>query len=247
MTVVLGGNPILTQLSVEIPEGLSVAIVGQSGTGKTTLLRAIAGLIKPTSGRVLIGDNAPEDLYGSAKLAFLFQEAYLWQHLTVRQNLELVFRVHRRPIDEEHLISQLNTVGLRDAADLYPFQLSVGMKARSAIARALCIPPHVLLMDEPFAGLDPVRRSELNKTIRNTCRSLGATSIWVTHDVVEAIMFADYVIAMAPSKVVELFDTRSLPEVEDAGNLPAAVRSLRDQIIGVTWGIPSPNGAKGVN
>jgi NitT/TauT family transport system ATP-binding protein len=236
--VTLGGNPVLRDLSFAVPEGLSVAIVGQSGTGKTTLLRAIAGLIKPTSGEVFIDGSAPAELYGSAKLAFLFQEAYLWQHLTVRQNLELIYQVHRRPVDETHLISQLKTVGLQDATDLYPFQLSVGMKARAAIARALCLPPQVLLMDEPFAGLDPVRRTELNKTIQTTCHRLGATSLWVTHDVVEALMFGDLVMAMAPSKVIELFDTRSLPHVTDAGILPEPVRSLRDRIISVTSGTP---------
>ncbi len=141
LTVILGNAPVLQNLSILVPEGAAVAIVGQSGTGKTTLLRAIAGLIAPSGGRILIGGNPPEALYGSAKLAFLFQEAYLWQHLTVRQNLQLVYNVHNLQVNIEHVNRQLETVGLSAAADLFPFQLSVGMKARAAIARALCLPP----------------------------------------------------------------------------------------------------------
>jgi ABC-type nitrate/sulfonate/bicarbonate transport system ATPase subunit len=95
-------------------------------------------------------------------------------------------------------------------------------------------------MDEPFAALDPIRRTELNKVVRGTCRALNATSIWVTHDVVEALLFADFIVAMTPAKEVEIFDTLDLPAIADSGALPATALSLRDRIIGATWGQPIP-------
>lgn len=234
VTVILGTQNVIQDFNLSVEAGISVAIVGQSGTGKTTLLRTIAGLIKPSVGKVLINSLPPESLYGTANLAFLFQEAYLWQHLTVQQNLELVFKIYGRDTDYKHIKSHLDSVGLWDARNNYPYQLSVGMKARTAIARAMCFPPQVLLMDEPFASLDPVRRADMNKIIKKTCKQIHATSIWVTHDVVEAILFADVVIAISPFKTFKIFDTTKLPRIDDSGCLPLSIRNLRDQIIDIT-------------
>lgn len=239
LSVMLGERLVLQNVNLEIPSGLSVAIVGESGVGKTTLLRILAGLVEPTCGKVAIGGGRPADLYGSTKLAFLYQEANLWLHLTVRQNLELVYKINDIAINHEHISAQIRTVGLQNAENLWPHQLSAGMKARAAIARALCLPPKVLLMDEPFAALDPARRSDLNTEIRKRCRSLHATSVWVTHDVVESLVFSDMVIALPRSGSVRTFDTRALPHVEDTGALPAPVRNIRDEILTLISGAES--------
>lgn len=233
--IVLGNRKVLSGIDLQVESGSSVALVGKSGIGKTTLLRAIGGLIVPHSGCIRIGGVRPEELYGTAKLALLFQQACLWQHLTVRENLELLYRLHRRRIDRAHIGKQLKAVDLEEAASLYPYQLSTGMKARATIARALCIPPEVLLMDEPLAALDPVRRVDLSRVLRNTCQFIGATAIWITHDVVEALTLADRIIVVASASNVMSFDTRSLPVVSDSGNLPERTRELRDRIIDACW------------
>lgn len=235
ISVIFNGLHVIKNFSLIIDAGTSVAIVGQSGTGKTTLLRTIAGLIKPSEGRVLIDSSSPESLYGTTNISFLFQEAYLWQHLTIQKNLELIFQIYNKEIDIDRIKDHLDSVGLWNSRDYYPHQLSVGMKARTAIARAMCFPPQVLLMDEPFASLDPVRRTDMNEIMKKTCRQLSATSIWVTHDVVEAILFADIVVAISPSQSFDVFDTKPLPTGKDSNYLPLDIRNLRDKIISVTF------------
>lgn len=173
--------------------------------------------------------------YGDGKIGFLFQEACLFPHLTLRENLELAFRAQRRPVDREKVTTQLASMGLAHAAGLFPYQASVGMKARTAIARILCVPPELLLMDEPLASLDPVRRTDLNKLIRRVCKSIGATCVWTTHNVAEALLFSDLIVALTPSNEIELFTTTHLPPITDEGDLPAAARELRDAIIHSTW------------
>jgi ABC-type nitrate/sulfonate/bicarbonate transport system ATPase subunit len=231
LCIELAKRPILTAFDLVVQSGMSVAILGRSGVGKTTLLRAIAGLIPPCSGAVRIGGQSPQYYYGSAKIGFLFQRAYLWQHLTVRQNLELVYQIHARPIDHNQIEKQLAAVDLLEVASLHPFQLSAGMKARAAIARALCLPPQVLLMDEPFAALDPLRRTALNRTIRGTARELEATTVWITHDVIEALMFADRIVVLNGTPEPQIFDTTTVPPVLDPGQLRESTRTLRDRII----------------
>jgi ABC-type nitrate/sulfonate/bicarbonate transport system ATPase subunit len=226
-----GNVAVIRDLSAAIPSGKAVAVVGPSGAGKTSLLRIIAGLAIASHGSALLDGKAADHYYGTSKLSFLFQEACLCPHLTIRQNIELHYRAHRRQPDPKQIDCQLGVVGLTTAAARYPHELSIGMKARAAIARMLCLPPKLLLMDEPFAALDPVRRLELNKEIGMRCRELGATSIWVSHDVVEAIMFADIIIGIDSKGCNRCYDLSGIPPVEDSGLLPEAARHLRDQIV----------------
>ena len=233
ITVYLGTNLVLRNISLDILSGSSTAVVGLSGCGKTTLLRTIAGLVEPKRGTVRIDGLSPQSTYGQGILAFLFQEAYLWQHLTVAQNLELVLRLHRRAPDSKLIKAQLARVGLEHAEKLYPYQLSVGMRARAAIARAHCVPPQVLLMDEPFAALDPLRRLDLNRQVQDLRREYRSTVIWVTHEVTEALQFASQIVAFPqpPQEGVAVFDLQGMPPIADPGRLPDAAIRLRDRIL----------------
>lgn len=227
----LGGNPVLRNLDISVSSGSAVAVVGPSGAGKTSLLRTVAGLLAPNAGQVLLDGREPAHYHGSAKLAFLFQEACLCPHLTVRENLELVYWAVRRTPDRAQIDRQLTAVGLNAAAGKYPHECSVGMRARAAIARSLCLPPGILLMDEPFAALDPVRRLELNQAVARHRRERGITLMWVSHDVPEALMFADFILGLDAHGQSHWYDRRGLEAIADVGALPSSARMLRDQII----------------
>jgi NitT/TauT family transport system ATP-binding protein len=233
LRVDLSGRTILHNVTTEITSGASAALVGRSGVGKTTILRCAAGLLAPTSGTVHIGDRQPRELYGQGMLSYLFQEACLWPHLTIKESLELTYRLHGIPPDLRAIDHQIGEVGLEAAAELYPYQLSVGMKARAAIARAFCIPPKVLLMDEPFASIDTLRRFDLNKQVQALRSEHGCTVVWVTHDVVEALQFATTVVAVSPdpARNITTLDVQGLPEITDPASLSPEALAIRDQIL----------------
>ena len=233
LAVSLGGRTVLQNVSLSVPSGASVAIVGVSGVGKTTLLRCVAGLLTPTGGRVLVDGRAPGRLYGKGAMAFLFQEACLWRHLTAQQTLDLTFRLYGLPSKEDEIEKLLARVGLSGFGSYYPHRMSVGMKARLAIARAFCVAPSLLLMDEPFAAIDPLRRLDLNKQVQTMRREAGCTVMWVTHDVVEALQFGTHVIALPlwRSQTVQLIDLESLPAIEDGANLPPEALAMRARLL----------------
>lgn len=254
LEVALANRTVLRNVSCEIPSGASLAVVGVSGAGKTTFLRALAGLIQPRQhadrkhwlskllangvngvrieGLVSIGGEAPAALYGD-RLAFLFQEACLWRNLTVEETLQLVYRMRDREPDPGRIAHQLDVVGLTAARDMYPHQLSVGMRARLAIARAFCIPPRLLLMDEPFAAVDPIRRVDLNRRVELLRRESGCTVAWVTHDVVEALQFGTHILALTPppASTAEMIDIQGLSTIEDAASLPQDALAMRNSIL----------------
>ena len=244
LAVSLGGRAVLHNLSLSIPSGASTAIVGASGAGKTTLLRCVAGLLPPTDGRVLVDGRAPACLYGQGAMAFLFQEACLWRHLTAQRTLELTFELYGGTPRNGDVAALLDRVGLSGFGSYYPHQMSVGMKARLAIARAFCVSPSLLLMDEPFAALDPLRRQDLNRQVQAMRREAGCTVMWVTHDVVEALQFATHVIALphGSQQSTELIDLGSLPRIEDGANLPPEALMMRDRLLDTIVGRHSPTG-----
>jgi phospholipid/cholesterol/gamma-HCH transport system ATP-binding protein len=206
-----GKRPILKGISMAVPKGKLVAIMGGSGCGKTTLLRLIGGQLKPSSGKVtvagkVVSDLDREELYAlRRKMSMLFQFGALFTDMSVFDNIAFQLREHTElPEDmiRDLVLMKLNAVGLRGTAKLYPAELSGGMARRVALARAVALDPELIMYDEPFAGLDPISLAAVGNTIRRLNDALGATSIVVTHDVIESLQIVDYLYFVADGKIV---------------------------------------------
>ncbi|GGM12878.1 ABC transporter [Dactylosporangium sucinum] len=209
-------------LTFKLADGEFACLVGPSGCGKTTLLRCVAGLLAPTAGEVRVGDrvvDGPPD-----GLAVVFQEygRSLFPWMRVRDNVALPLRSpdKRRLVDEA-----LAAVGLEDAHDAYPWQLSGGMQQRVAIARAIAFEPRVLLMDEPFAAVDAQTRAELEDLIRQVWQRLRVTLLFVTHDIDEAVYLGQRVIVLSksPTHIIDALDV-DLPAERDQLTTRSAAR-----------------------
>lgn len=206
-----GDKVIYDDISLTIPKGKVVAVMGPSGIGKTTLLRLIAGQIKPDSGEIIVdGENIPalkrNALYDARKkMSMLFQSGALFSEMSVFENVAFPIREHcKLPEDliEAMVLMKLNSVGLRGAAHLMPSELSGGMARRAALARSIALDPQLIMYDEPFAGQDPISMGVLIRLIRSLNDALGLTSIVVSHDVNEVMSIADYAYIMANQKVI---------------------------------------------
>lgn len=183
VTISRRGNLLVSDLDLSIRPGEVLAVMGPSGAGKTTLVRAIAGLTPVDSGVITRGDG---------RVAMVFQDARLLPWRTALENVELVLDRAERP----RAIEWLERVGLGDAADVHPAGLSGGMRQRVAIARALAIGAPLVLVDEPFAHLDPVTAGQLRDDLLSHLRDTGSTVIWITHAPGEAAAVADRTLVM---------------------------------------------------
>ncbi|MHC3757496.1 amino acid ABC transporter ATP-binding protein [Streptococcus suis] len=193
---------IFSNYDLVIPEGKIVAIVGQSGGGKTTLLRMLAGLETIDSGTLMYnGQELPlEELGKRHLLGFVFQDFQLFPHLSVLENLVLSpmkTQNMTRSEAEDKALKLLDTLGLANHANAYPFSLSGGQKQRVALARAMMIDPEIIGYDEPTSALDPELRKEVEKLILEN-RATGITQIVVTHDMQFAENIADEIIKIEP-------------------------------------------------
>lgn len=175
----------------EIADGEQVALLGGSGTGKTTLLHAIAGIVTPDSGRVLFspGDvdvtklpEAARDVFRGKHIGYIFQTHHLLPGFTALENVLLGMSFTGRPAEREWAIHLLTEVGLADRLDYKPAKLSVGQQQRVAVARALANRPKLVLADEPTGALDPTTAQQVLELIRKLCREVNASLILVTHD-----------------------------------------------------------------
>jgi phospholipid/cholesterol/gamma-HCH transport system ATP-binding protein len=202
---------ILKGVAMDIPRGKLVAIMGNSGCGKTTLLRLIGGQLRPARGALLLdGQSVPDmphaQLYAlRRRMGMLFQFGALFTDISVFDNVAYPIREHTRLSEEmirDMVLMKLNAVGLRGAHALMPTELSGGMARRVALARAIALDPMLIMYDEPFTGLDPISMGVIGHLIRRLNDALGATTLLVTHDVQEAFGLVDYIYFMSGGEVV---------------------------------------------
>jgi phospholipid/cholesterol/gamma-HCH transport system ATP-binding protein len=204
-------RPVLAGIDMAIPRGKVVAIMGASGSGKTTILRLIGGQLRPARGKVVVAGQSVADLDRAGlfalrrRVGMLFQFGALFTDLTVFENVAFPMR-ELTDLPEELIrdlvLMKLNGVGLRGAAQVMPSQLSGGMARRVALARAIALDPRLVMYDEPFAGLDPISLGIVGQLIRKLNDALGITSVVVTHDVYESLKIVDYLYFVSEGRIV---------------------------------------------
>lgn len=219
-----GQRQIFKNLNISIPKGQVIAIMGPSGTGKTTLLRLITRQLRPDSGSILIegvdiGKLNQKELYRMRRrFGMLFQNGALLTDISVFENVAFPLREHTRlpnRLIRHVVLTKLHAVGLRGAADMMPAELSGGMARRVALARAMVMDPDILIYDEPFVGLDPISMGVIVRLVRKMNDALGISSILVSHDVQEIATVSDCSYLISDGKVAasgspdELSNTRS--------------------------------------
>ena len=203
-----GRQRVLRDISFSLPRGHTLAIIGESGCGKTVLLKTIIGLLNPTRGKVffdgqdLTAMNEKELTQQRIRFGFLFQQAALFDSMTIAQNVAFPLRQHSRKSEqqiEQDVLSRLGEVGLpEDILRKKPAELSGGMRKRVGLARALAMEPEIILYDEPTTGLDPIMADVINELILSTRRKHPVTSVVVTHDMRTARKVADRVVMLWP-------------------------------------------------
>jgi putative spermidine/putrescine transport system ATP-binding protein len=204
-----GAGLAVDDVTLEVRDGELMALVGPSGCGKSTLLRIIAGFLRQTAGRVIIGDGAVDDVPAERReVGIVFQNYALFPHMTVANNVAYGLAVRRIPREarRKQTLDILNTVQMKSFADRYPRELSGGQQQRVALARALVLRPKLLLLDEPFAALDKNLRLDMQIEIKRLQRQFGLTAIMVTHDQSEAMSISDR-IAVMNRGCIEQLDT----------------------------------------
>ena len=227
---------IFAGVDLVIPRGKVVAIMGPSGTGKTTLLRLIGGQLQPLQGHIKVAGQDVHHLSESGlyklrkKMGMLFQSGGLFTHLNVFENVAFSLREHTRLSDamiRSIVLIKLQMVGLRGAQDLRPSELSGGMARRVALARAMALDPSLIMYDEPFSGQDPISMGVLVKLIRTVNDALGLTSIIVSHDVQETLSIADYVYVISDGKLIGQGTSQSITK-DSSEKLQQFLRGLPD-------------------
>lgn len=211
LTFSRGSRKIFDNIDLKIPRGKVTAVMGPSGTGKTTLLKLIGGQLRADSGSIMLDDQNIVKLRRSElfslreRMGMLFQSGALFTDMSVFDNVAFPIRVHTDLSEEmirDIVLMKLQAVGLRGANGLMPSELSGGMARRVALARAIALDPDIVMYDEPFTGQDPIAMGVLVNLIRRLNQALGHTSIIVSHDIEETLSIADYVYIVSDSRVI---------------------------------------------
>ncbi len=228
---------------LEVERGEFVSFLGPSGCGKTTTLRMIAGFERPTAGRIHVGDVDVTDRPPNRRnVGMVFQSYALFPNMTVAQNIGFGLRVRHRPATEiaQRVDELLALIHLPDVGSRYPYQLSGGQQQRVALARALAIEPQVLLLDEPLSALDAKIRVALRAEIRSIQRTLGITTVYVTHDQEEALSLSDRIVVMGHGRIeqvgtpFEVYNRPATPFVAAfVGTLNSVIAIVEDAPTGV--------------
>ncbi len=219
-----GKREVLKGINLTIPRGKIVAILGVSGSGKTTLLRHFGGQLRPARGSVkfmgqVVHELDNDELYKMRlKMGMMFQVSGLFTDLSVYDNLAFPMREHTDLPEElihDLVLMKLHAVGLRNARNLMPSELSGGMERRVALARAIATDPALIIYDEPFAGLDPISLNTIANLIRKLNDALGVTSVVVTYDLSESLKIVDYAYFINDGVVVAEGDVAGMIESKD--------------------------------
>lgn len=213
LNITFGTHTVLDNIDLDVYKGETLAVLGPSGTGKSTVLRSMIGLLEPNGGQIFIqGEDASgldEDGWNRLrmKMGMVFQYSALFDFLTVGENVAFGLRQHTDKSNEEiqGIVTQmLDLVGLPGTQDLYPAELSGGMKKRVGLARAIAVNPEIVLYDEPTAGLDPIMSRNISRLIKKTQEQLHVTSVLVTHDMQSAFYAADRVAMLYEGHIVAI-------------------------------------------
>jgi len=219
-----GDNKVLDGFNLEVKRGETLVIIGQSGIGKSVLLKLIIGLLKPEEGRIVIdgtditglGEN---DLNGiRRKFGMLFQSSALLNSLSVEENVALPLKEHTRLSKEEisrRVKEKLKLVGLEDVEGMKPADLSGGMKKRVGLARAIIRNPEIILYDEPTTGLDPIVAATINELVLALETKLKITSLAVTHDMASAYKIADRIAMIHDGRIIEIGTVEQIKNTEN--------------------------------
>ena len=213
LNITFGTHTVLDNIDLDVYKGETLAVLGPSGTGKSTVLRSMIGLLEPDGGQIFIqGEDVSgldEDGWNRLrmKMGMVFQYSALFDFLTVGENVAFGLRQHTDKSDEEiqGIVTQmLDLVGLPGTQDLYPAELSGGMKKRVGLARSIAVNPEIVLYDEPTAGLDPIMSRNISRLIKKTQEQLHVTSVLVTHDMQSAFYAADRVAMLYEGHIVAI-------------------------------------------
>lgn len=213
LNITFGTHTVLDNIDLDVYRGETLAILGPSGTGKSTVLRSMIGLLEPNGGKIYIqGEDVSElDEDGwnrlRMKMGMVFQYSALFDFLTVGENVAFGLWQHTDKGEEEiqRIVTEmLDLVGLPGTQDLYPAELSGGMKKRVGLARAIAVSPEIVLYDEPTAGLDPIMSHNISRLIKKTQQQLHVTSVLVTHDMQSAFYASDRVAMLYKGRIVAI-------------------------------------------
>lgn len=229
-------RPIFSNVNITIPKGKITAIMGPSGTGKTTLLRLIGGQLKPSQGDVKVNEQVINKLsrkqlfVARRQMGMMFQANSLFTGMSVYENIAFPLRVHTKfpeSMISKLVLMKLEAVGLRGAADMMPNELSGGMSRRVALARAIALDPDLMMYDEPFTGQDPISLGVLLKLIKELNDSLKMTTIIVSHDVHEVTEIADYIYVIGNASVLGHGTTEAMRH-NDSAEIKQFMQGLPD-------------------
>ncbi len=219
-----GSLDAVAPVSLDVAAGETITLLGPSGCGKTTLLRLIAGLETPTTGDIVVNGTTPQEARRHKQIGFIPQSPALLPWRTVEANARLLLDINRSHSPSSPTVSVtelLDEVGLGEFRDAYPHELSGGMQQRVGLVRAFALDAPILLMDEPFAALDEMTRTDMRHLLGRLCEPLGTTVVFVTHSIPEAAFLSDRVAVMSarPGRITEAIDIElrhpRLPDLED--------------------------------
>lgn len=225
VNLTINERKILNDINLEIKKGETLVILGASGSGKSTVLKLMTGLIKPCSGSIFIkgvkADSLNEFEWNKLRkfMGMVFQYSALFDSMTVKENVAFGLRQHTKLKEQEieRIVKEkLNMVGLEGTEELYPSELSGGMKKRVSLARAVAMEPEIILYDEPTSGLDPIRSTDISLVIKNTQNIMKTTSVVVTHDLKSAEMIADRVAFLYKGTFIKIGTMKELMQSDDS-------------------------------